>query len=74
MRAGKGNIEAETNVVTFMTDEARLLVNRLEVGKNGTTAYERVKGKTATVLGLGFGEKLFFNLAGRLCEFCEALL
>ena len=32
------------------------LINRLEVGKDGKTAYERVKGKVASVLGLEFGE------------------
>ena len=32
----------------------------MEVGKDGKTAYERVKGKVASVLGLEFGEKVLF--------------
>ena len=32
-------------------------MNRLEVGKDGKTAYERCKGKKAKVLGFEFGEK-----------------
>ena len=39
---------------------AMYLINRLEVGKDGKTAYERVKGKVASVLGLEFGEKVLF--------------
>jgi len=46
----------------FMAEYAGYLVNRLEVGKDGKTAYERVKGKTATVLGLEFAEKLMWKV------------
>jgi len=55
-------VDAEANVVAFMADYAAYLVNRLEVGKDGKTAYERVKGKSATVLGLEFGEKLMWKV------------
>ena len=51
-------IDAEANVVAFMAEYAGYPVNRLEVGKDGKTAHECVKGKSATVLGLEFGEKL----------------
>ena len=54
-------VDAEANVVAFMAEYAGYLVNRLEVGKDGKTAYERVKGKSATVLGLEFGEKLMWK-------------
>ena len=36
---------------------SRLPPLRLEVGKDGKTAYERAKGKKATVVGIEFGEK-----------------
>ena len=39
------------------------LINRLEVGKDGKTAYERVKGKVASVLGLEFGVDFLFMKA-----------
>ena len=38
------------------------LLNRLKVGKDGRTAYERCKGKKATVLGLEFGEKVLYKV------------
>ena len=47
--------------MTFMAEYASFLLNRLEVGKDGKTAYERVKGKSATVLGIEFGEKLLWK-------------
>ena len=40
----KKKVEADKNVVMFMAEYAGYLVNRLEVGKDGKTAYERVKG------------------------------
>jgi hypothetical protein len=54
-------VDAEALVVTFMAEYASYLLNRLEVGKDGKTAHERVKGKTASVLGLEFGEKLLWK-------------
>ena len=54
-------ISAEANIVTFMADYAGYLLNRLEVRKDGKTAYERTKGKAATVLGVEFGEKLLWK-------------
>ena len=44
-----------------MVEYAGYLVNRLEVGKDGKTAYERSRGKKATVLGIEFGEKLLWK-------------
>ena len=51
-------VDAEKAVVAFMAEYAAYLQNRLFVGKDGKTAYERVKGKTAKVLGVEFGEKI----------------
>ena len=38
-------IDAESRVVAFMAEYAAYLVNRLSVGKDGKTPYERNKGK-----------------------------
>mgnify|MGYP001254926542 CR=1 FL=1 len=54
----KRKVDAERRVVTFMAEYAAYLINRLEVGKDGKTGYERSKGKKAKVLGIEFGEKL----------------
>ena len=40
------------------------MINRLEVSSDGRTAYERCKGKKATVLGLEFGEKVLWKHGG----------
>lgn len=48
-------------IVSFIPEYAAYLLNRLEVGKDGKTAYERCKGKRATVVGLEFGEKLLWR-------------
>ncbi len=49
-------------VVTFIPEYAAYLLNRMEVGKDGKTAYERSKGKMATVFGIEFGEKLLYKV------------
>jgi hypothetical protein len=54
------NIDARERIVAFMPDYASYLVNRLSVGQDGLVAYERIKGKKPTVLGLEFGEKLAY--------------
>ena len=48
-------------VVQFIPEYAAYLMNRLEVGADGKTAYERAKGKRATVLGLEFAEKVLWE-------------
>ena len=55
-------MDARAPIVTYMPEYAAYLLNRLEEGKDGKTAYERCKGKKATVLGLEFGEKLLYKL------------
>ena len=54
-------VEPEETVVTFIPEYAAYLLNRLEVGKDGKTAYERARGKRATVIGLEFGEKILWR-------------
>ena len=55
-------VDAKEPIVTYMPEYAAYLLNRLEVGKDGKTAYERCKGKRATVLGLEFGEKVLYKV------------
>ena len=61
--AFEGRVKRETSakeqIVTCMPEYGAYLVNRIEVGKDWTTANERSKGKTATMLGIESGEKLF---------------
>ena len=45
-------------LVAWLCEHAAYLLSRLEVGRDGRTAYERSKGKRATVLGLEFGETI----------------
>ena len=55
-------IKLEEKIVIFMAEYAAYLINRLEVGKDGKTAYERCWGKRATVLAIEFGEKLLWKV------------
>ena len=45
-------IDAREPILTYLPEYAAYLLNRLEIGKDGETAYERCKGKKATVLGI----------------------
>ena len=55
-------IDAKEPIVTFMPEYAVYLLNRLEVGKDGKTPFERARGKNATVLAVEFGEKLLYKV------------
>ena len=54
-------VDAGANIVTFMAEYVSFLLNSLEVGKERKTAYGGAKGKSATVLGIEFGEKLLWK-------------
>ncbi len=54
-------LDAQERIVNFVPEYAAYLMNRLEVGKDGTVAYDRAKGKKPTVLGVEFGEKLLYK-------------
>ena len=58
-RMGK-KVDVEKKTITFMAEYAGYLVNRLEVGKDGKTAFERSRGKKANVMGVEFREKLLW--------------
>ena len=51
-------IDIKHPILTWMCEYSMYVLNRLEVGKDGKTAYERCKGKKAKVLGFEFGEKI----------------
>ena len=55
-------MSAREPIVTFVPEYAAYLLNRMEIGKDGKTAYERCKGKKATVLGIKFGERLLYKV------------
>ena len=57
-------IDTRHPVLTWLCEYASFLMNRLEVSSDGRTAYERCKGKKATVLGLEFGEKVLWKHNG----------
>ena len=55
-------IDARERIVAFIPEYAAYLMNRRMVGEDGKVAYERVKGKKPTLLGVEFGEKLFYKV------------
>ena len=55
-------LDVQEKIVMFMPEYAACLINRLDVGKDGKTSYERTKGKKATLLGIEFGEKLLYKV------------
>ena len=46
-----GRVDTKEKVVVFMAEHAAYLLNRLEVGLDGKTSFERTKGKAAKALG-----------------------
>eukprot|EP00973_Karenia_brevis_P050890 7067860-Karenia_brevis.AAC.1 len=50
-------VYAKERIVAFIPNYAAYLYNRLHRGEDGKVAYERVKGKKPTVVGVEFGEK-----------------
>jgi hypothetical protein len=55
-RVGR-RIDAKEPIVQFLPEYTAYLLNRLEVGKDVKPAYERVKGKVGTVLGVEFASR-----------------
>ena len=59
-RIGK-KVDAKERIVAFMPNYAAYLYNRLHKGDDGKVAYERIKGKRPTVIGVEFGEKVLYT-------------
>ena len=67
----KTDIGAESNIRTWMIQFAGVLINRYLVGKDGKTAYERLKEKASKMLGIGFAETVMLRrvlLPGKLAK------
>ena len=70
-------IAAGHAIWAWIAEYASYTLNRMEVGNDGKTAYERIKGKKAKVMGVAFGEKVLWKrrLArgglGKLCNLWE---
>ena len=50
------------SVIPWVVEHAAFLLNRYEVGHDGKTAYERLKGKRAKTLGIEFGEGVHWRM------------
>lgn len=61
----KCRIDTKEKVVIFMAEHLSYLQCRLEVGRDGKTAYERVMGKSGKVLGIEFGEKGLWKIRSK---------
>eukprot|EP00973_Karenia_brevis_P003516 486930-Karenia_brevis.AAC.2 len=57
------DIDAKERIVGFAPAYAAYLYNRLHRGGDGKVAYESVKGKKPTVVGIEFGEKALYRRA-----------
>ena len=49
-------------VAPWIMEHAGFLLNRFEVGHDGKTAYERLKGRKSKVLGIEFGEAVHWRM------------
>ena len=54
-------LEIGDTIWPWLVEYAGHLLNRHEVGHDGKTAYERLKGKQATTLGIEFGESVHWK-------------
>ena len=61
-------LDVEHAVWTWLIEYAAWLVNRAEVGHDGKTPYERIKGKRARLPGMEFGEGVLWGEALAISE------
>ena len=54
-------IPSDLNIMPWMIEYAGVLLNRYNVGADGKTGYERLKGKVASLPGLEFGERVHWR-------------
>ena len=54
-------IDARERILTFMPEYAAYMSNRLHAGLDGKAPYQRVKGKKPSVLGIEFGEEVYWK-------------
>ncbi len=51
----------ENAIIAWMVECAAMLLNRLQVGSDGSTSYERSTGQRAAMVGLEFAEGVWFK-------------
>ena len=54
-------IDATHSIWPWIAEHAGFLLTRFEVGRDGNTAYERLKGKSAKVQGMAFAEGILWK-------------
>ena len=54
-------IPSNHNILAWLVEFAGTVVNRYEVGRDGKTPFERLRGKQSRLIGLEFGEKVNFR-------------
>ena len=55
------DIPSDHAVIAWMVEYSSVLLNKYEVGRNGKTAYERLRGRKSKMLGVEFGELVHFR-------------
>ena len=62
-------MDARERIVAFMPEHVAYFRNRLNLGEDGLSPYERIKGKKPLCLGIEFGERiLFMKHSGNVLE------
>ena len=64
-------VKGDSNILPWMIEYSSVLLNRYLVGKDGSTAHERMKGKKSKMLGFEFAESVHFRRVpppGRLAK------
>jgi hypothetical protein len=54
------SVDARERLIAFLFEYAAYSMNRLRKGEDGKTAYERIQGKKPFVLGVEFGDKVWY--------------
>ena len=54
-------IPSDHNLIPWLVNYAAVLLNRGQVSQDGKAAYERLKGKAASLPGMQFGERLLWR-------------
>ena len=54
-------IQSNRNILAWLVEFAGTVANRCEVGRDGKTPFERLRGKQSRLIGLEFGEKVNFR-------------
>ena len=53
-------IRGDHNIIPWLVEYAAVLLRRGQVGSGGKTSYQRLRGKSANLPGLQFGERLLW--------------